>query len=220
MNRTLPFALALASALAVPSLVAQAPAAASPASAPASVPPQAIPAKVAIIAFEQGVTATNEGQRVVADLQKKYEPQKNKLEAQGAEVQSLQKQAQALPPNTSDEERASRLKVIDTKEKSLQRDTEDASNAYQGELQEGLGKVAQKFGQSAVKYSQDNGFTLMLNMGGNQQVPSPILWFSQTTDITQAVINAYNASSGVAAPPPSAPSATRRPTPSTTAPHK
>ena len=32
-------------------------------------------------------------------------------------------------------------------------------------------------------------------------------------NITQAVVNAYNASSGVAAPPPSAPSPTRRTTP-------
>lgn len=210
MNRTLPLALALASALAAPSVVAQT-AAAAPASAPA-VAPQAVPAKVAVIAFEQAVVATNEGQRAVADIQKKYEPQKGKIDGEAAEVDSLRKQVQALPANTSDEERANRLKVIDTKEKQLQRDSEDAQNAYNGDLQEAYGKVAQKVGQTAVKYAQDNGFTLMLNVGGNQQSPNPVLWFSQTTDITQAVINAYNTSSGIAAPPPSAP-APRRPTP-------
>lgn len=209
MNRTLVLATALAAGLAVPTLAAQAAAPGKPAAggatAPSAVPPQAIPAKVAIIAFEQAVVATNEGQRAVADIQKKYEPQKSKIDGEAAEVDSLKKQVQALPANTSDEERANRLKAIDAKEKQLNLDAENAQNAYQGELQEAYGKVAQKVGKTAVKYAEDNGYTLMLNVGGNQQAPNPVLWFNQTTDITQAVVNSYNASSGVAAPPPSAP---------------
>lgn len=213
MNRSLPLALALAAAIATPGLVAQAAApatgaAATPATAPTPVVPQALPAKIAIIAFQQAVVATNEGQREMANLQKKYEPQKSKIESEGQEVNSLRQQLQALPANTSDEERANRLRVIDTKEKQLQRDEEDASNAYQGEMQEALGKVAQKLGATAVKYAQDNGFTLMLNVGGSQQAPDPVLWALPSTDITQAVVNAYNASSGIAPPPPSAPTPT------------
>ena len=73
----------------------------------------------------------------------------------------------------------------------------------------------QKVGPVAVKYAQDNGFTLMLNVGSQQNQLPTVLWFDQKTDITQAVINAYNTSSGVAAQPPSAP-APRRTAPSTT----
>jgi outer membrane protein len=218
MKRTLIAATALAAGFALPSsLFAQA---AAPAAAPAAAAaPQAVPAKVAVIAFEQAVVATNEGQRAVADIQKKYEPKKSAIDSQAAEVDSLKKQLQALPASTSDEERTNRLKAIDTKEKALQRDAEDASNAYNSDLQEAYGKVAQKVGATAVKYAQDNGFTLMLNVGGNQQAPNPILWFAQTSDITQAVVNAYNTSSGVAAPPPSAPAARRTP-PAAPATHK
>jgi outer membrane protein len=208
MKRTLVFATALAAGLATSSLLAQAPAAAAPAAAP-----QAIPAKVAIIAFEQAVVATNEGQKSVSEVQKKYEPKKNAIDAQSAEVESLKKQLQALPANTSDDERTTRLKTIDTKEKALQRDAEDASNAYQSDLQEAYGKVAQKVGNTAVKYVQDNGFSLLLNVGGGNQQPNPVLWFAPATDVTQAVINEYNKVSGVAAPPPSAPAPARRTTP-------
>jgi outer membrane protein len=210
MNRTLVLATALAAGLAVPPIAAQAAtSSAAPATAAPNVKPEAIPAKVAIIAFEQAVVATNEGQRAMADVQKKFEPQKTKIDSQAAEVDSLKKQVQGLPATTPDDERARRLRTIDEKEKALNRDAEDAQNAYQGDLQEAYGKVAQKVGAAAVKYAQDNGFTLMLNVGGNQQTPNPVLWFSQTTDITQAVVNAYNSSSGVAAPPPSAPAAHR-----------
>ena len=213
MNRTLVFATALATGLAASSLLAQAPATApAPAAAPttAAAPPQAIPAKVAVIAFEQGVIATNEGQKAVADVQKKFEPKKASIDSQSAEVDSLKKQLQALPATTSDEERASRLKAIDTKEKSLQRDVEEAQTAYNSDVQEAYGKVAQKFGGTAVKYAQEHGFTLLLNIGGQQQLPT-VLWWQQETDITQAAVNAYNAASGVAAPTPATPAPRRTP---------
>jgi len=210
MKRTLVFATALAAGLATSTLLAQAPA--TPAAPAPAAAPQAIPAKVAIIAFEQAVVATNEGQKAVAEIQKKYEPKKSAIDTQAAEVDSLQKQVQALPANTPDEERANRLKTIDTKQKALQRDAEDAQNSYQSDLQDAYGKVAQKVGATAVKYVEANGFTLLLNVGG-QQAASPVLWFAQTTDVTQAVINEYNKVSGVAAPPPAAPTPARRTTP-------
>jgi outer membrane protein len=188
---------------------AQATAPSAPAAAAA---PQALPAKVAIIAFEQAVIATNEGQKAVADIQKKYEPKKNTIDAQGKEVDSLKAQLQALPASASDDERASRLKVIDKKEKDLQHDAETAQTDYQSDLQEAYGKVAQKVGGTAVNYAKTHGFTLLLNVGGQQQA-NPILWFPEEIDVTQAVINEYNKVSGVAAPPPPAPTPARRTTP-------
>jgi outer membrane protein len=210
MNRTLVFATALAAGLATSTLTVQAvaQAAAPAAAAPA---PQPIPAKVAVIAFEQAVVATNEGQRAVAEIQKKYEPKKAAIDAQAAEVDTLKKQEAALPATATDDARAKLLRDIDTKEKALQRDADDAQTSYQTDLQDAYGKVAQKVGATAVKYVQANGFTLLLNVGGQPQA-DPVLWFEQTTDITQAVINEYNKVSGVAAPPPPAPApAARKP---------
>jgi outer membrane protein len=185
-----------------------APAQSPSAPAPAPVVPQAIPAKIALIAFEQSVFATNEGQRAVEDVKKKYEPKKNQIDALAAEVDSLKKQLQSAPATLSDEERASRLKNIDVKEKQLNRDAEDATSAYNADLQEAYGKLAQKVNQTMRKYVQDNGYTLLLDVSGQQ---SPVLWALPQTDVTEAVITAYNTASGVAAPPPSAPSATRKP---------
>jgi outer membrane protein len=213
MNRPFVLATALAAGLASSPLLAQAPTAAAPAptaAAPAAVAPVAVPAKVATIAFEQGLVSTNEGQKAIADLGKKYEPKKASLDAQAAEVESLQKQVQALPATTSDEERAKRLKDIDTKQKLLQRDAQEAQEGYQSDEQEALGKIAQKFGGAAVKYAHDNGFNVLLNVGQSQQGLPTVLWWDPGTDITQAVINAYNVSSGVAAPPPAAPTPARR----------
>ena len=221
MNCTLAFVSALGAGLltiAVPSSVlaqTAAPTQAAPATpAPAPVAPQAVPAKIALIAFEQSVFATNEGQRAVEDVKKKYEPKKNQIDTLAQEVDSLKKQLQSAPATLTDEERASRLKNIDVKEKQLNRDAEDATAAYNADLQEAYGKLAQKVNGTMRKYVQDNGFTLLLDVSGQQ---SPVLWAVPQTDVTEAVISAYNVASGVSAPPPSAPSASR---PRTTVPAK
>lgn len=215
MNRNAAFASALAAVLTTAVSLAQttaAPAAAAPAVA-AAVAPQAIPAKIAIIEYEQVAAATNEGQRLLQELQTKYTPQKTKLDALAAEIDSLQKQLQAAPATMTDEERASRARAIDTKQKQYQRDGDDATTAYNADVQDVIGKVAQKLGPVVMKYVQQNGFTMLLDNNGQQQGGLTLMWAIGGMDISQAIVDAYNASSGVAAPPPSAPSATRpRPT--------
>src|SRR3954469_3115072 len=207
MNRSLVLVSALGAGLSTAAAMAQtaatpAPATAPPAAAPAAntppPPPQAIPAKIALIAFEQAVFATNEGQKAVQDVQKKWEPKRSQIESLGQEVDSLKKQLQSAPATLSDEERATRLKNIDTKEKQLNRDAEDANNSYQADLQEAYGKVARKVSATVQSYVAQNGYTLLLDVSNQQS--SNVMWASQNPniDITLAVVNAYNASSGVA----------------------
>jgi outer membrane protein len=227
MNRIFALVTALAAGMTTAAGLAQtasqpaapattAPAASSPAAAPAPVPVQVVQAKIAVIEYEQATAATNEGQRALLALQKKYEPQKAQLQNLQNEIESLTKQLQSAPATMSDEERASRARTIDTKQKQLQRDGDDAQNAFQAEMQETLGTVAKKLGPVVIKYVQDNGYTLLLDNTG-QQGGLSVLWTAPgTTDISQAVVDAYNASSGIAPPSvPAAPSASR-PRPTTT----
>jgi outer membrane protein len=209
MNRTLTLVSALGAGLMTVAGVAQtagpqATTPTTPSAAVAPVAPQAVPAKIALIAYEQVTAATNEGQRSIQEIQKKYEPKKTQIDSLSTEVDSLKKQLQSAPATLSDSERASRLRAIDTKEKQLQRDAEDAQTAYNADLQEALGKVMQKIGPTVVKYVQDNGYTLLLDIG-QQQGGVSVMWAAPGTDISQAIITAYNTTSGVAAPVPSAP---------------
>jgi outer membrane protein len=222
MNRTLILVSALGAGLMTAAGMAQTPAASAPpatepAAAPAPVTPQAIPAKIALVAFEQAVFATNEGQKAVQDIQTKYKPKKDQIDTLSHEVDSLKKQLQSAPATLSDADRAAKMKEIDAKEKRLTHDAEDAQTAYNTDLQEAYGKVAAKVSTTLKKYVSDNGYTLLLDVSSQQ---SNVMWANQSTDVTQAVVTAYNTSSGVAAPVPSAPSApaAARPHPSTTTP--
>jgi Skp family chaperone for outer membrane proteins len=223
MNRTLVLVSALGAGLMTIAGMAQTPAATAPpateAAAPAPVTPQAIPAKIALVAFEQAVFATNEGQKAVQDIQAKYKPKKDQIDTVSHEVDSLKKQLQGAPATLTDADRAAKMKEIDAKEKRLNHDAEDAQTAYNTDLQEAYGKVAAKVSVALKKYVSDNGYTLLLDVSSQQ---SNVMWANQSPDVTQAVVTAYNTSSGVVAPVPSAPSASApgaaRPRPSTTAP--
>ena len=52
-----------------------------------------------------------------------------------------------------------------------------------------------------VKYSQDNGFGMIVDTS-KPWPQSPVLWWGEAVDITKPVVEAYNVQSGVAAPPP------------------
>src|SRR5580704_13874391 len=226
MNRTVALVTALAAGMTSAAGVTQTAGSQAPATASATAPAtthapvalQVVPAKIAVIEYEQATAATNEGQRALQALQKKYEPQKTQLQALQTEIESLTKQLQSAPATMSEEEKASRARTIDTKQK--QRDGDDATNAFNAEMQDTLGAIAKKVGPVVIKYVQDNGYTMLLDNTG-QQGGLSVLWTQPgTTDISQAIVDAYNASSGVAAPAvPSAPSATRQ-HPTTTTPAK
>jgi outer membrane protein len=214
-----------ASALAQASPVLPASPSETPAAAPAPAPeapkppppPSAFPAKIAIVEFQEAVIATNEGQQALASVQKKYEPKQAQLESLNGEIVSLQKQLQGAPATMTDEERASRTKTLDSKQKQLDRDAEDAKTAYNADLQDAFAKVAQKVHAVMVDYVTKNGYTLLLDVS-NQQT-SQVMWISQepNSDITDAVIAAYNASTpNITAPAAAAPA---KPKPSSSTPH-
>lgn len=193
MKRTSVLAALLASGLAL-NAAAQTPATA----AAATSAPSAIPAKVAVIAFQVAVAQTNEGQRDYADITKKFEPKQTALKQQNDDIDNLKKQLQAQGDKLSPAESASKTKEIDDKTKALQRNFEDTRNDYQQAVGDMYNQLAGKVFEVVETYAKEQGYTLVLD-GSQQQ--SPILWASETTDITKPIIAAYNAKSGVPAPP-------------------
>ena len=190
MKRTLALIVTLASGM-ILSASAQ-----TPAAAPAG------PAKVAVIAFQMAVAQTNEGQRNFADLQKKFEPRRDQLKKLNDEVEGLSKQLQAAGDKLAPAEQQSRAAAIETKKKQLERDAEDAQNDYQQAMQEIYNNLASKVYDVLQTYSEQQGFTVVLDVSLQQQ---PVLYAAPSTNITKAVIDAYNVKSGVPAPPADAP---------------
>lgn len=192
MNRSFLLIASLASGL-----VVAAPAVAQ-AAASVSVPSAAQPAKIGVIAFQVAVAQTNEGQRDFSDLQKKFEPRRKQLEQEADAIHTLTKQLQSQAATLSDADQQSRARAIDEKKKTLDRDSQDAQSDFQQAMQDMYNGLASKVYDVMESYAKQKGYTLVLDISQQQ---SPVLYASDGTNITKAVIEAYNAKSGIPAPP-------------------
>ncbi|HTW78745.1 MAG TPA: OmpH family outer membrane protein [Terracidiphilus sp.] len=204
MKRSLALIVMLASGI-VLGAAAQTPATAAAASAAATEP-----SKIAVIAFQVAVGQTNEGQRDFANLEKKFQPREDQLKTLSDEVDNLTKQLQAQGATLTDAQRNEKSSAIDTKKKQLNRDAEDAKADFQQQMNDLYQSLASKVYDSMQAYAEQHGFTMVLDIS---EQGSPVLYASQATNITKAVIDAYNVKSGVAAPA-AQPAATGTPTPS------
>jgi outer membrane protein len=210
MKRSLAIVVMLASGMVLSAAAQTLPPPPAPAAAPV-----AVPAKIAVIAFQAAVARTNEGLRDLADLEKKYAPKEAALKALSEEIDTLTKQLQDQGASLSEVERSTRAKAIDEKKKQLDRDAEDAKNDFQQDMQEVFQALQSKVYDVMQSYAEQQGYTLILDVSQQQ---SPVLYALYGTEITKAVIDAYNLKSGVPAPPQPAASAPKPAAPKPAAP--
>jgi outer membrane protein len=186
------------SILAMTSVAAVGQTASTPAAKPAATAPVAGPAKVAVIAFQAAVSQTNEFQRDFADLQKKYDPRRRQLKALNDEIDTLTKQLQDQGAQLNEADRATKARTLDEKKKKLDRDTQDAQSDFQQDMQQTINGVAGKVGALMTDYAKSHGYTLVLDASDQQN--ATVLYAVPSTDITKAIIEAYNEKSGIPAP--------------------
>src|SRR5215469_3025169 len=185
-------------------------AAAAPASGASNSSAPAAPAatgttgtKVGTISIEQAIFATNEGRRDFEALSKKLEPKQNELKNQNDEIDALKKQLNAQQDKLNDDAKANLVKQIETKQKSLDRQLQDAREDAQNQQNEIAQRIIQKLGPVLIKYAADNGFGVIMDT--SQPWPqSPVVWWGEAVDVTKPVVDLHNAQSGVPAPATSA----------------
>ena len=216
MKRTLAGTAVLAVVLTVSALAqtgAAAPGGAAPTPAATAAPSGGV--KVGIVDIQQAIVGTNEGARDFEALQKKFEPRRTELQNLNTEVENLKKQLNTQGDKMNDDARATLVKSIETKQKSLQRSAEDAQNEFQAQQNEIAQRILQKMAPVIDKYAKSSGYGLLLD-SSNPWPQGPLIWATQSVDLTKTIVDAYNAQSGVAPPP--KPAGTAAPKPAVTKP--
>jgi len=179
------FTTTVLSAMMAGMAMAQAPAAAPAASS-------AAPTKVGVIQIQAALAATKEGQKAAAELETKLGPRKKELESRQSEIKELQDRLQRGGNTLSDSAKEDLTRNIDTKTKSYNRQLEDAQAELEAEQQKLVNVLGQKMMAVIDKYAQQNGFAIVLDVS-NQN--TPVLYASNTVDITKEVIDLYDKTS-------------------------
>jgi outer membrane protein len=164
---------------------------------------------IVTITFNAAVLQTNEAQVEFNRLQTQFASRETHLRELNNEIEAQRKQLVTTSDKLSEEERATRGKAIDTKDKQLQRDAEDLRNDSQTESQRVFQSVAQKVYTFLQEYAEKHGYSFVLERGSTE---NPVVWYAlKSSDITDAVVQAYNTKSGIAAPSPASKNAPAKP---------
>jgi outer membrane protein len=189
--------------------------AASPAAAPAATAPVAGITKVGIINIQGAILASNEGRRDLEALDKKFDPKRTELQNLSKEIDDLKKQLNTQGDKMNEDARSNLVRNLETKQKNMQRASEDAQNEYQQQQNEIAQRILQKMAPVIDKFAKDNQYALLMDV--SQPWPQgQVLWFGPNADVTKQVVDLYNVQSGVAAP--AASGSSSKPTSGTTTP--
>lgn len=186
--------------------VAAAQAATAPAASPA--PPAT---KMGVVDIQSAIANCNEGKKEFDALQAKFDPKRNELKNLNDEVDNLKKQFDAQREKLSPEASAAQAKTIADKQKTLQRNYDDAQTEFQQAEQDVVNKIGSKMLTVLEKYAKANGYAVILDVSNPQ---TPVLYANEGTNITKDLVEAYNVANPVAAPPAkaaAAPATTPRP---------
>jgi outer membrane protein len=182
--------------------------AATPAAPAAPAGPRITGTKVGAINIEGAIFGCNEGRKEGEALSKKLEPKNTELKNQNDELEGLKKQLGTQQDKLNEDALATLKKQIEAKQKLFDRAYQDFQEEVNTQQQEIAGRVLQKMAPIVVKYAEDNGFGMIIDTS-KPWPQSPILMAGGPLDITQAVVEIYNAQSGV--PAPAAPGAAAKP---------
>jgi len=164
---------------------------------------QSPPNKIAVIAIQQAIVATKDGQKAASELDSKAGPKKKELEQKQSDINSLQDQLSKGQNTLSEATKSDIYKNIESKKKSLQRDFEDAQAEMDQEQQKILQQLGQRMMAVIERYARDNGYTMVVDVSNPQ---TPILYAAPSIDITKEIIELYDKSTAqLSSPKPAAP---------------
>jgi outer membrane protein len=197
-------AVTLTSAMALAQAGGASTSAALPAAPGASDPPASVTnaggSKLAAINIEGAIFASNEGQREMDALQKKFAPKSDELKGKNQEIDALKKKLNTQGASLNDDAKADLQRQIEQKQKSLDREAQDAREDFQNQQNEIGQRILQKMAPIILKYANTNGLGVIIDTS-NPWPQGQVVWASPSVDITKPVVEAYNVQSGVAPPP-------------------
>src|SRR5580704_9434951 len=150
--------------------------------------PLAAPAqsKVGVINMNAAIASTGEGKKVIADLQKKYQPRQQELQRLQQEIQAIQDQLTKQSATLSEEEQGRLSRDAEEKQKLLKRSAEDAQNDFNHDRDEIINRIGVKMVKVINEYASKNGFALILD---DAQIP--VYFAAKDIEVTAEIVKQY-----------------------------
>jgi outer membrane protein len=174
--------------------------------------------KIAIIDMQGALLTTQEGKKAAEDLKAKFGPTEQELNKRQQDLQAKQENYRKNSATMTAAQKSSLEREIDTVQKALSRDAEDAKADFDQAQNQLLGGIMQKMRAVLNKYAADNGITMIVDVSTQ---PNNLLYADKSTNISEQIVKLFDAAPAAGATPPPAtskPAAPPAPRPATPAP--
>ena len=168
--------------------------------------PSTASCKVGLLNIQAAILNTAEGKKVLADLDKKYQPKRTELQKMQQEIQSLQDQIQRQQDAASDTSQQQLTRQLDEKKKIFTRTQEDAQSDFAADRSEVVGRISQKMAKVIQDFAEKNGYCVILDTVapvysssgqiGDTQIP--VYYASKDVETTAEIVKLYDAANPVA----------------------
>jgi len=170
--------------------------------------------KFGVINVQAAVQSTAEGKLAGAELQSQFAPRQTELQNMQKQIADDETRLRTGQATLSDDEKARLSREYDQLNRGFQRKTQDAQDDFNNAQQDVLSRIGRKLIEVIDKYSKENGFGLILDTSSQQ---TPVMFASNTIDITQEIVRLYDQSYPVKASSTTAPPKAATPRPATPA---
>src|SRR3954449_12093787 len=141
------------------------------------------PAKVAIINAQKAVSDTQEIKKAQATLEAKYKPRQQAIQNLQSQLQTIQQQLSG--PNIAPDREAQLRADGTTKQKELQRLTEDLQSDVNNERQDILGRAGRQMTEVVKKIAEERGLDVVIDTTNT-------IYFKPALEITTEATAAYD----------------------------
>ena len=149
--------------------------------------------KIGVINIQAAIANSAEGKKVIADLQRKYQPRQQELQRLQQEIQAIQDQLTKQVCHFERRRAGAPGRDSEEKQKLLKRSAEDAQNDFNRDRDEAINKIGQKMVKVINEYAQQNGFELILD---DAQIP--IYFAAKDIEVTADIVKRYDAANPLA----------------------
>ena len=147
------------------------------------------PTRFCIIQAEAALVSTKDGQAAMAELQKALDPKKGELEKKQNAIKEKQDQLAKGGNTMSQSAKDSLTREIDTMNKAFTREVEDYNADAENQNRKVFDSLSSRMKQVLDLYAKDHGCAVVFNIADQN---TPIVYFSDTVDITAAVVEMYD----------------------------
>jgi outer membrane protein len=153
--------------------------------------PKAEGTKVGVLSVQAAIANTAEGKQQAALLQSKFAPQQSEMQALQKQIEDLQTRLRTGETTLSDDEKGRISQQIDQQTRRGQRMQQEYQEDTNAAEQDVIQSIGRKLLDVIDKYAKENGFSVILDVSSQQ---TTVFWAADSVNVTQQIIQLYDAS--------------------------